>query len=277
MRRADLHTHSVYSDGHYTPDELCRRAKFAGVEVLSITDHDTMNGLDEKRAAAKKYGLAYIDGWEISAYENDEKIHVLGYGCQRGSAYEAFMRERVEAALARAKERVKKLNALDIPVTVEEVLAMQADQSAPLHTMHVARAVAAHLGITEGEAYMQYLGRGKVAESTIGRPTPFQAIDCIHASGGVAVLAHPGRIYMREEDQERLIRALKEYGLDGIECHYSTHTPKQTEYYLSLTERYGLLVTGGSDTHWEGGSRSIGAPLFFLSDELFARLQTKKE
>ena len=90
MKRADLHTHSLFSDGVYTPDELCRRAKFAGVEVLSITDHDTMNGLDEKRAAAKKYGLSYVDGWEISAYEGQGKIHVLGYGCECGEAYQKF-------------------------------------------------------------------------------------------------------------------------------------------------------------------------------------------
>ena len=74
--RADLHTHSVYSDGYYAPEELCRRAKANGVELLSITDHDTMNGDKEKRAAAERYGLLYVSGWEISAYAGESKIHV---------------------------------------------------------------------------------------------------------------------------------------------------------------------------------------------------------
>ena len=277
MKRADLHTHSVFSDGKYTPDEICRRAKFAGVEVISITDHDTMNGLKEKRAAAEAYGLTYVDGWEISAYDQDEKIHVLGYGCRCGKAYESFMQARVEAAWARAEERVKKLNALGIPVTFEDVLACQADKTSPLHTMHVARAAAKYLDLTEGEVYVRYLGRGKAAESKIGRPTPFQAIDCIHASGGVAFLAHPGRIHFAEEEKECLVRSLKEYGLDGIECHYSTHTPLQTETYLGYAKKYGLKISGGSDFHWEGGfTRMIGSPIYCLSEEMIAYLRGKK-
>ena len=276
MKRADLHTHSIYSDGGYTPDEICRRAKFAGVEVLSITDHDTMNGLEEKRAAAEKYGLLYVDGWEISAYQGGERIHVLGYACERGAAYDSFMRARVEASLARAEERVKKLNRLGIGVTMRQVLDLQADKSSPLHTMHVARAVAAELGITESEAYVRYLGRGKAAESTIGRPTPYQAIDCIHASFGKAFLAHPGRISMGEEEKEVLIKSLIEYGLDGIECYYSTHTPLQTEAYLAKAKEYGLMVSGGSDMHWEDGkSRMVGTPVFFATENLLSQLKVK--
>lgn len=275
MIRADLHMHSVYSDGLYTPDELCRRARFYGVEALSITDHDTMNGLEEKRAAAEKYGLQYVDGWEISAYEWDNKIHILGYGCARGEAYEAFMQQRVEAAKARAEERVKKLNGLGIGVTMEDVLACQADENSPLHTMHVARAVGQLLGIAESEAYYRYLGRGKAAESTIGRPTPYEAIECIRASGGVAFLAHPGRIYLPEEELEKRICLLKDCGLDGIECHYSTHTALQTERYLAYAKKYDLRVSGGSDTHWEDGARSIGAPVFHITDELLSYLQRK--
>ena len=273
MKRADLHTHSIYSDGRYTPDEICRRAKFYGVEVLSITDHDTMNGLVEKRAAAEQYGLSYVSGWEISSYENGERVHVLGYGCNLGEAYQTFMRRRVETAAARAEERIQRLNALGIPVTMEEVYAFQADKTSPLHTMHVARALAKHLNVSDSEAYVRYLDQGKAAESNIGRPTPIQAIECIHASGGVAFLAHPGRIRMTEEEKETLVKTLKDHGLDGMECHYSTHTPLQTEQYLLLAKRYGLQVSGGSDMHWEDGARTIGAPVFEISEEFLAYLQ----
>ena len=276
MMRADFHVHSVYSDGIYTPDEVCKRAKFAGVEVISITDHDTMNGLEEKRAAAKKYGLTYVDGWEISAYENEERIHVLGYGCERNEVYHAFMQARIDAGYARACERVEKLNALGIPVRIEDVLACQADEGSPLHTMHVARATAKYVGLSAGETYAKYLNTGKAADSSIGRPTPCQAIDCIRACGGVAFLAHPGRIRFSEEKKEALIASLKEYGLHGIECHYSTHTPLQTKTYLGYAKKYDLLVSGGSDTHWEEGtSRSIGSPVFYAGEELLELMKAR--
>ena len=100
--RADLHTHSVYSDGYYAPEELCRRAKANGVELLSITDHDTMNGDKEKRAAAERYGLLYVSGWEISAYAGESKIHVTGYNCKRGAAYQKFEKDRMELGFERA-------------------------------------------------------------------------------------------------------------------------------------------------------------------------------
>ena len=113
--RTDLHTHSVYSDGYYTPDELCRRAKNNGVELLSVTDHDTMNGDEEKRAAAEKYGLLYVSGWEVSAYAGRSKIHITGYGCKQNAAYLSFMRERKELALERAADSIEKLRGAGIP------------------------------------------------------------------------------------------------------------------------------------------------------------------
>ena len=275
MKRADLHVHSVFSDGKYTPDEVCERAKLAGVQVISITDHDTMNGREEKRAAAKKYGIESIDGWEISAYEKGERVHVLGYGCDDGEAYRAFMQRRVDSALARAQERIEKLNKIGIPLTFEAVLAGQADKTAPIHTMHVARPLGELLGISAGEAYLRYLERGCPADSTIGRPTPEEAVECIKASGGVAFLAHPGRIRITEAEKERLIAALLDCGLDGIESYYSTHTRMQTELYCGLAKKYGLRVSGGSDTHWEDERHFYGNPEFLVDDEYIAYLRGK--
>ena len=276
MKRADLHVHSLYSDGKYTPDEVCRRAKEAGVEVISITDHDTMNGLKEKREAAKKYGLESIDGWEISAYLGDERVHVLGYGCKDGEGYRAFMKRRVDSAYARTEERVEKLNRIGIPLTMEAVLAGQADKTAPIHTMHVARPLGELLGISAGEAYLRYLEKGCPADSMIGRPSPKEAVECIRSSGGVAFLAHPGRIRMSEEDKEEMIRSLVDCGLEGIECYYTTHTDLQTELYLGLAQKYGLRVSGGSDTHWEDGRHFYGLPAFFAGEELISFLQGRE-
>ena len=278
---ADLHTHSIYSDGVYSPDEICRRAKERGVSLLSITDHDTLAGEDVKQAAAKRHGLSYVTGWEISAYEGDQKIHTLGYGCALGEAYHVFMEERKRASRLRAEDSVKKLQKLGVPVTMEEVYMQLSSPDLPVHTMHVARAAAVHLGATDSEVYMQYLGYGKPANSGLGRPTPKEAIDCIHASGGIAVIAHPGRITMGFEEREKTIRALKELGADGIEVVYTTHTDKETEYFLRLSKELDLLVTGGSDTHVEpddSGIRNtlIGQPTFVPSTKLLERLKIIK-
>lgn len=279
---ADLHLHSIYSDGLYSPDEICRRAKTRGLSLLSITDHDTLAGEEVKREAAKRYGLSYLSGWEISAYAGDNKIHILGYGCEQGEAYNRFMQERTKAAVLRAEDSVKKLQALGVPVTMDEVYMQLSEPGLPVHTMHVARAAAVHLGATEGEVYMQYMSYGKPANSGIGRPTPKEAIECIHACGGFASIAHPGRIYMNFEEKEKTLRWLADLGADGIEVFYTTHTKEETEYFLRLSKELGLLATGGSDTHVEPTGEEtvhntfIGKPIFEPSEELLSRLKIIK-
>ena len=275
--RADLHLHSTYSDGLYSPDEICRQAKENGLSLISITDHDTLAGLDVKRAAAKKYALSYLSGWEISAYAGTDKVHILGYGCTLGKAYEEFMKKRTAAAEARARESVAKFRQLGIPMSLTDVENMRKDSSTPFHTMHVARAAALYLGITAGEVYVNYLAVGKPANSNIGRPTPEEAIDCIHALGGIASIAHPGRIIMPTEARNELIERLADYGADGIEALYSTHTDEETAYFLSFAERRGLLVTGGSDTHYKDERHEIGIPQFYPSERLLSALSEKLE
>ena len=270
--RADLHTHSIYSDGYYTPDELCRRAKENGVELLSVTDHDTLNGEEEKRAAAEKYGLCYVSGWEISAYSGESKIHITGYNCKRNAAYEKFMRERVELGFERAEDSIRKLRGAGIYITLDDAKARRADPASPVHTMHIAQAAAEVSGKTAGEIYEEYLAPEKIAHSVIGRPTPEEAADCIHASGGIASIAHPGRITLPFEERERIILALAEYGVDGIEAVYATNTDRETEYFKTLAARAGLLVTGGSDTHRESGNYRVGNPPFYPSEKLLSAL-----
>ncbi len=269
---ADLHTHSVYSDGWFTPEELCKRAVSRGVSLLSITDHDTLSGEEAKRAAAKKYGLFYVTGWEISAYYRGEKMHVLGYGCALNDAYVSFMNERKQGALQRVKIGVEVMQKLGVPVTEEEVLSERSAPDLPVHTMHLARAIAKHLSITDSEAYLRFLNRGKPAHSDFGRPTPKQAIDCIHACGGIACIAHPGRITLDFAEREEIIRALAAYGMDGIECVYTTHTEEERGYFTRLARELNLFITGGSDTHFEDRTHTVGSPKFEPEGELLSRL-----
>ena len=270
---ADMHIHSVYSDGGFSPDEICRLADSRGLGLLSITDHDTLAGLQSKIECAKKYGLAYVSGWEISAYDGNVKVHMLGYGCTTDGAYQKFVEDRANASFLRAQESVEKFQKIGVPVTYEAVLNERSSPDLPVHTMHVARAASRFLPLFPGDVYERYLAPGKPANSNIGRPTPKQAVDCIHAAGGIAVVAHPGRITLSFEERERLLTEVFAYGADGIESDYPTHTDTDKEYFHALAKKYSLVETGGSDTHYEDGSRQIGTPSFSPSEKLLEKLR----
>lgn len=271
--RADLHTHTVYSDGAHTPEELAAIAKKNGVELLAVTDHDNMEGADRKQRAIEGAGLLFTHGIEISAYLGC-KVHVAGYACDpHCEAYRAYLQSRIDGSFLRAQDIIDKCRKIGISLSMEEVLAERQMQSAPIHTMHVARAIHKKGICTDaGEVYETLLCRGAPAYSDIGRPTPFDAISFIHAFGGIACLAHPGRIELDEGELKNLVDRMKECGLDGIECVYPSHTERETNYFFKLAKERSLFVTGGSDTHIEGAGRSVGSPVFEPSEELLERI-----
>jgi hypothetical protein len=133
----------------------------------------------------------------------------------------------------------------------------------------VARALGKKVGLRPEDAYMQYLAYGKPANSGVGRPTPQEAVDCIHALEGKAVIAHPGRWTMDEETREKTLVSLLEYGADGIEVFYPSHTEREVAYFLNVAKERHLLITGGSDTHVEDGTREIGTPFYTADNRLF--------
>lgn len=270
--RADLHIHTIYSDGGYTPEEIARRSADMGLQFISMTDHDSMEGMDEKRLAAEKYGLYFVAGWEVSSYAED-KVHVLGYRCTAGAQYEAFLEKRREGAVLRAHDMLDKANAfLGLNVTMDNVEEEHLKKGAPLHTMHVVGAFAKRLNKQRMETYEALFEKGKPAYSDLYRPSPFEAIDVIHACGGIAVLAHPGRIRMEETARLALMDELADYGLDGIECSHSSHTVLQTESFKAYARRRNLLETGGSDFHRDGTSRLLGLPEFHAKARLLQAL-----
>lgn len=270
--RADLHLHTVYSDGKYPPEEIARRAKEAGLDLFAVTDHDNMGGCEEAARAAERYGLSYVRGWEISSYD-DCKVHVLGYNCAGGRAYTSFLEERRRGGLLRAQDMLQKANErFGLSLTMDDVEREHLKRDAPLHTMHVVRAFAKRLSVKAGALYLGAFDKGKPCYSDLFRPLPEHAIEAIHADGGIAVLAHPGRIRLdlsaREELQLRLVKA----GLDGIECVYTTHTAEETAYFRAFAQRHGLFVTGGSDFHEEGGKNVLGCPAFHADERLLSAL-----
>ncbi len=278
--------HSICSDGAYPPAELARRAKAGGLSLFSLTDHDTLAGQEEAAAAAKGVGLHFVRGVEISAYLGATKVHVLGFGCRAGEAYEKFLKDRVVGARKRAVEIVERANVhFGFHVTLDDVEAYHVRKETPLHTMQIVHVYAEILHMGVGELYREVFGPYKPAYSDICRPTPQDAVRIVHEMGGLAVLAHPAQILVLPQDvsekfhtftkaeRERtkinyagarnaLMEELVCRGLDGIECFHSTHTEEESKEFLSFASRYGLFVTGGSDFHADGEGRRIGHPPF---------------
>jgi predicted metal-dependent phosphoesterase TrpH len=249
MSRIDLHLHTTHSDGSQTPAEVVTLAHEAGVSALAITDHDITTGLPEAMATGQALGIEIIPGIEISSRHGESELHVLGYFLKWEDAQ---LNERL-TALRESRHRrnpkiVALLQAAGIDITYDEVRAVAGSDS--VGRPHIARVLMDKKVVTSAkEAFDRFLAEGKPAYVPRDLPSPADAIRWIREAGGLAVLAHPTWVKTVEGTLTDLARQLKEQGLDGVEVHYSTHTPRQTREYLSLAKQLGLLVTGGSDFH----------------------------
>ena len=269
MIRADLHLHTLASDGAYPPEEIARRVKDAGVELFAVTDHDNMGSLSRAAAAAKKEGLFFVRGIEISAYNEYGKVHVLGYCCKENAVYEQFLRERVEGSYVRAEDIIKKANDyFGTCLTVADAEEFHLHKHSPMHSMHIVKAYAKLLKKDPVELYWNTFSFAKPAYSELCRPTPEEAIEVIHGMGGIACLAHPVQIHTSASLLMGFIDGLRGKGLDGIECYHTSHTESEAESFAAYAKEHGLLITGGSDFHVDGTERILGKPEFFASDAL---------
>lgn len=248
----DLHTHTTASDGSCTPGELVALAQSAGVTVLGITDHDTIDGLDAARRAAAAGGspLEIVPGVEFSAEYSPGTMHLLGYFIdpENGELLGALeeMRHRRNTRNPRI---VAALQAAGFDITIEEVVAGAGGDS--IGRPHIA-AVMVKKGYVASvdEAFAHWLDRGRPAYVSQERIAPAEAIRVIQAAGGVAVLAHPYQLRPQSTSHlEQIVRELRGLGLQGIETWYSRHTPEMTEAYLALAKIHGLVSSGGSDFH----------------------------
>jgi len=251
-RRADLHMHSTASDGALPPSEVMAKAYAAGLRCVALTDHDTVDGIAEAQAAAEAHGIRCIPGVEISASVDEEEVHLLGYAfdVQHPTLQAHFARLQDERK-ARARAIVDKLNALGVAITYDAVRAAAGDGA--IGRPHVA-AVLIDQGVVEtfNDTFTRYLGND--APAYVAKP-PFpaaEALEALHAAGGVGVLAHPG-----QWTATHVIRQLVADGLDGVEVVHPSHDDTLVTYYQGLARGQGLLMTGGSDFH----PRSSRAPL----------------
>jgi len=270
---ADLHIHTVRSDGLLTPQTVVECAKTAGLRLIAVTDHDTMEACAELSLIAAQNGIKCVSGVEVSAYDETVKFHTLAYGAD-GEKFKPFLDELCKNSYLRAEDIIYKLSKVGVKITMEDVVAEKFSKTAPVHGMHIARAVVKKGYVnTAGDFFREYVDGGGAAFSCVGRPTPEETCEAIRFAGGLAVVAHPARIKMDERELALKIKKLIPCGLGGIEVYYTTHTKEQTAYYENLAETLNLLKTGGSDTHVQGGGRVIGQPRFEPDAQLLKRLK----
>ena len=272
--RADLHIHTYYSDGLQSPDDVAEISASNGVELISVTDHDTALAYPELFGCCKKRGIKAVYGIEISAYSCGVRVHTLGYGISPDHpVFCKYLKKLQEGSIVRAEDIISKLNKHGIRLTMDEVLRHRKCEKAPIHGLHISRA-AAEKGYSSNPFAFQrdFISRGCVGYSGLCRPTPEEAVEIITECGGFASLAHPGRIALDKEEVISLVKRLVALGLKGIEGVYSAHTPQETAYYTEMAIEYGLYVTGGSDTHFKEGNKRIGTPVFDCGEELCEKL-----
>jgi len=244
MRFADLHLHTNFSDGTYTPEELINRVSTTGIESIAITDHDTVDGIPTAIEAANKKDIEVIPAIELSTEYDGLEIHILGYLIDykkeelidKLDFLKKNRQERIYKMLSRLKE-------MDVFIKAEDVFKLAG--SGTVGRLHLARIL-----LKEGyansiyDAFAKYIGERAPAYVCGFHLSPYEAIKLIKDVGGISVLAHP--LSMKRDD---LIPLFIDYGMRGLEVYYPEHSKATTEYYKGLADKYSLLITGGSDYH----------------------------
>ena len=266
--RIDLHTHTVNSDGIQTPTELLEAAHELGVEVISVTDHDTTAGLDEAEEVAGRLGMRLLSGIELSVFAMGREVHVLGFLFDRHSdVLQEFLDEQKEARVGRIYKMLEKLKSIGVDIPPEDVVVE--GKKGTMGRPHVARALVKHGYIQdEDEAFRKYIGRdqpGYVPRVKVSAP---EGIRRLKEAGGVPVLAHPG-LYQ----EEGLLEHMLDSGILGIECYHPDHKNTTAERYATLAREKGLVITGGSDWHGRDRNRRPGLGRVPIPDGLIEPLE----
>jgi len=251
----DLHIHTTASDGTFTPEQVISHAHQLKLKAIAITDHDTVAGSKEALRSGIPPSLGFLTGVEISStppsfYPGSGSFHLLGYSIRLDDP----KLNRTLAQLQQARKNrnpaiINRLNELGISITLEEVRKEAGEGQ--LGRPHIAQLMVKKKVVASIDAaFDQFLGTGKPAYVEKQRVECFKAIEIILDAGGVPVLAHPGLLDYKTENQlDEWIGNLKKAGIQGVEVYYSGHTPDQTRLYAELARRHDLLMTGGSDFH----------------------------
>lgn len=244
LPKADLHIHTICSDGKLSPADAVELAVEKNLSCISITDHDTYKGYFEAVKVATEQNIELVPGVEITAAIGDKEAHILAYYFDPNTNYlENFCNQQKEARKQRIKGIIKTVQKNGINVDYEEVWAEA--NGANIGRPHVARVLTQKGYVSnQREAFIRYLSNDKLGEIENFYVDYSEVIKIVKNVGGAAIIAHPGRLYSEEE-----IQSFIDAGIDGFECIHPSHNYKLQKKFTELCEQKSLLMTGGSDTH----------------------------
>ena len=246
--KIDLHMHTYFSDGEYSPEELIKLVKKEEIEIISITDHDTVDGIYAAVETGKQYGVEVIPGLEISSDIRDREVHILAYFFNPSNKeLEEYLKFFRAERIKRASRILEKLAALGLNLDLADV--MEIARNSAVGRPHIAKAML-KTGLVSNyfEAFSKYIGNGCPAYERKVHVSPRSAFKIINDAGGLSFLAHPGNL------PDSIMVELIEAGLDGIEVLHPSHLPFQIRHYRGIVNEFFLLESGGSDFH--GGERN---------------------
>jgi len=245
--KVDLHVHTNFSDGTFTPAQTVEKAKELGFRAIAITDHDALDGIDAAAQEGKKLGVEIIPGVELTAYYNKAEIHILGYYIDYKTQWfrkkmEEFCRDRIK----RAERILEKLREYDIDLNMEELQLLKGHGF--LGRLHIANLLKMKGHVKSlGEAFERFIGDYKPCYIPKIAMAPREAIEMVLKVKGIPVFAHQALT-----QRDGIIPDLVKHGLMGIEVYHSEHSAQNSRYYQKIAQKHNLLETGGSDCHGLG-------------------------
>ncbi|MEI7473677.1 MAG: PHP domain-containing protein [bacterium] len=278
--KLDLHIHSVYSDGTLTPEQIVDAAYELGLSAISITDHDNVGSFE----LAKKHAdllesqtgkqMEIIPGIEVNTIWEGQEIHILGYHMNLNAKPLAeLIKYQQHARLEQTYKIIEKLNKeAKMPIKIEDVTSLVMEGGS-IGRPHIAKSIV-NVGGTKSvlEAYSKYINDKSPTYVRRITVSPHEAVETIYESGGIPVIAHPCDL----ENVESLVKDLMNFGLRGIEVYHRKHSPAMVEYYSTLTEEYGLIVTGGSDCHGPKANKQLFLGKNFIPEWVISGLREEK-
>jgi 3',5'-nucleoside bisphosphate phosphatase len=245
----DLHVHSTFSDGSMSPAELVRYAHRQGLSAIAITDHDTVEGVEEAMLTGASLDVEVVPGLELSVKHGDNSLHLLGYLFEPVDKALLFALHRLQAArLERNEIILANLNRLGVAIEMQELEKISGHgQSGRPHIAQIL--MQKHAVKNIDEAFDRYLAKGGLAYAPRAVLQAEEAMAMIKSAGGLAVLAHPQQLEKSGKDVSEVISKLQAAGLDGIEVYYPTHSRQFKKKLLTIAKKLNLLTTGGSDYH----------------------------
>jgi len=280
--KIDLHIHTTYSDGSFSPEKIVDAAIDAGLDAIAITDHDNVLSHDiaikYANELAKKNGttpLEIIRGVEVNTLYKGFEIHILGYFMnEKDSDFQSMLKTQQKARIEQTEKIISLLNKkANIPVRFEDVKKLVAEGGS-IGRPHIAKAIT-NKGGTDSviEAYNKYINDASPVYVTRNSVSPHEAVEVIYEAGGIPVFAHPFDVDIAEE----VTKELMQFGLRGLEAYHRKHSPAMVEYFSTLAEKLGLIVTGGSDFHAPNPNNGqIVMGKNFIPDWIYDKLYEEK-